>query len=92
MTLVELLQHSDNCLENLQTREATLDFVSNYTPCLEPDASFFVHEATKRFATSVVYDDVLYSLKAAEKCYLIEKLDSYDTVVHEVGRVDKGEK
>jgi zinc finger SWIM domain-containing protein 3 len=59
---------------------------------LEPDASFFVHEAAKRFTTSVFYDDVLYSLKAAEKCYLIEELDSYETVVHEVGRVDKGEK
>jgi hypothetical protein len=35
---------------------------------------------------------VLYSLKAAEKCYLIEELDSYDTFVHEVGGVDKGEK
>jgi zinc finger SWIM domain-containing protein 3 len=94
MTLVELFQHFDNCLEKLQTREATLDFVSNYTPCLEPDASFFVHEALKRFTTSVFYDDVLYmySLKAAEKCYLIEELDSYETVVHEVRRVDKGEK
>jgi hypothetical protein len=35
---------------------------------------------------------VLYSLKAAEKCYLIEELDSYETVLHEVGRVHKGEK
>jgi hypothetical protein len=51
-----------------------------------------VHEAAKRFTTSVFYDDVLYSLKVAEKCYLIEELDSYDTVVYEVGRVDKGEK
>jgi zinc finger SWIM domain-containing protein 3 len=59
---------------------------------LEPDASFFVHEAAKRFTTSVFCDDVLYSLNAAEKCYLIEELDSYDTIVHEVGRVDKGEK
>jgi zinc finger SWIM domain-containing protein 3 len=92
MTLVELFQHFDNCLEKLRTREATLDFVSNYTPCFEPDASFFVHEAAKRFTTSVFYDDVLYSLKAAKKCYLIEELDSYETVVHEVGRVDKGEK
>jgi zinc finger SWIM domain-containing protein 3 len=58
---------------------------------LEPDASFFVHEAAKMF-TSVFYDDVLYSLKAAEKCYLIEELDSYETIVHEVGRVDRGEK
>jgi zinc finger SWIM domain-containing protein 3 len=92
MTLVELFQHFDNCLVKLQTREATLDFVSNYKPCLDSDASFFVHETVKRFTTSVFYDDVLYSLKAAEKCYLIEELDSYDTVVYEVGRVDKGEK
>jgi zinc finger SWIM domain-containing protein 3 len=53
MTLVELFQHFDNCLEKLRTREATLDFVYNYKPCLEPDASFFVHEAAKRFTTSV---------------------------------------
>jgi zinc finger SWIM domain-containing protein 3 len=53
ITLVELFQHFDNCLVNLRTREATLDFVSNYKPCLEPDASFFVHEAAKRFTTSV---------------------------------------
>jgi hypothetical protein len=59
---------------------------------LDSDASFFVHETVKRFTTSVFYDDVLYSLKAAKKCYLIEELDSYDTVVYEVGRVDKGEK
>jgi zinc finger SWIM domain-containing protein 3 len=91
MTLVELFQHFDNCLVKLRTREVSLDFVSNYKPCSEPDASFFVHEAAKRFTTSV-YDDVLYSLKAAEKCYLIEELDSYDTVVYEVGMVDKGEK
>jgi zinc finger SWIM domain-containing protein 3 len=92
MTLLVLFQHSDNYLVKLRTREATLDFVSNYKPCLEPDASFFVHEAAKRFTTSVFYDDVLYNLKAAEKCYLIEELDSYDTIVYEVGRVDKGEK
>jgi zinc finger SWIM domain-containing protein 3 len=29
MTLVELFQHFDNCLEKLRTREATLAFVSN---------------------------------------------------------------
>jgi zinc finger SWIM domain-containing protein 3 len=52
----------------------------------------FVHEASKRFTTSILYDDVLYSLKAAEKCYLIEEMDSYDIIEYKVARVDKGEK
>jgi zinc finger SWIM domain-containing protein 3 len=92
MTLLELFQHFDNCLVNLFTREANLDFVSNYKPCLKPDASFFVHEAAKRFTTSLFYDDVLSSLKAAEKCYLIEEIDAYNIVEYIVARVDKGEK
>jgi hypothetical protein len=53
---------------------------------------FFVHEATKRFTTSLFYDDVLYSLKAAEKCYFIEEIDGYNIVKYIVARVDKGEK
>jgi zinc finger SWIM domain-containing protein 3 len=41
MTLLELFQHFDNCLVKPFTREVNLDFVSNYKPCWEPDASFF---------------------------------------------------
>jgi hypothetical protein len=35
---------------------------------------------------------VLSSLKAAEKCYLIEEIDAYNIVEYIVARVDKGEK
>jgi hypothetical protein len=51
-----------------------------------------VQEAAKRFTTSVSCDDVLYSLKAVEKCYLIEEMNSYDIVEYKVARVDKGER
>jgi hypothetical protein len=54
--------------------------------------NFFVQEAAKRFTTSVSCDDVLYSLKAVEKCYLIEEMNSYDIVEYKVARVDKGER
>jgi hypothetical protein len=45
MTLVELLQYFDNCLEKLRIREAQLDYNASYKPCLEADASIIVNDA-----------------------------------------------
>ncbi|CAN6348504.1 unnamed protein product, partial [Urochloa humidicola] len=94
MTLVELLQHFDNCLEKLRIREANLDFEASYKPCLEADASIIVNDAARRFTPSVFFaDEVQFSLKAAfEKSYLIEEMDGYNIIEYKVGRVDKGDK
>jgi hypothetical protein len=69
MTLLELFQHFDNCLVKLRTREPTLDFVSNYKPCVEPDASFLCMKLQKGSQQVFFYDEVSCSLKETEKCY-----------------------
>jgi zinc finger SWIM domain-containing protein 3 len=84
MTLVELLEHFDNCLEKLHIREAQLDYNASYKPCLEPNASVIVNDAAGRFTPGVFHADVHYSLKEAEKCYFIEEMDSYNIVVYKI--------
>jgi hypothetical protein len=64
MTLVELLQHFDNCLEKLRIREAQLDYNASYKPCLEADASIIVNDVAGKFTPGVFHADVGWNADA----------------------------
>jgi zinc finger SWIM domain-containing protein 3 len=92
MTMFELVQHFDYCLSRLRSNELHLDFeADNSEPCVQLDASTIEKEAAKSF-TPGIFAKVQFSIKAANKCFMIEDQDSYDLHTYIVGRVDKGDR